>query len=145
MLKRTKLSIICTVCYAIFVVGGAALALYMTALIAENNANGGEAGFGAIGYAILLILGIGYAAAGILPLIFHAIDIFKNRKFLSGMCVPFDLVFTGVGGYSVFTAIGDLSGGGDAIKSLVFASVLLIISLVAFIANLISLGCDSYD
>ena len=53
MLKRTKLSILSTLIYFIFAVGGGALALYMYLLI-----NRGDAGIGAIGLAAIMIIGL---------------------------------------------------------------------------------------
>lgn len=138
MLKRTKLSIVSTLIYFIFVAGGGALALYMYLLV-----NGGDAGIGAIGLAVIMVIGIIYAAVGALPLILKFIDIFANKKILSGLCLPFDVSFIIANAALTLSAISDFSNNNAA--SVIFGAVLLLVSIIEIVLTVSSLKCSYYE
>lgn len=142
MYKRTKLSIVSTICYAIFLFGGLGIAGYMFYLVQENNNTGGDAGLAALGYAFLMIIGLAYAAVSLLPFIFATCDIKANKKIFAGLCLPFDIALTVAGASFTLSAFGE--GSSDPV-SLIFNALLMVIAIVALVCNLASLKCDKYD
>ena len=149
MNKRTKLSIITVICYALFVFGGAGIAIYMRYLL-NNLQNGSSSGAGeafvGLGIAIIMILAMLYAVVGVLPFVFKLVDIFKNKKLFAGLCIPFDIAYSV---FNVMIFVSALNGAGtslaDDIGSLIFAVLLILISLAALITNIASLACPSYE
>ena len=60
MFKRTKLTLISTLLYGVFTLGGVGTAIYMKMLI-DQSSKDSAAGFEALGYAIFMIFALGYA------------------------------------------------------------------------------------
>lgn len=140
MLKRTKLSIIGSLIYFLYVASGGILALYMYSII-----NDGDAGLEAIGLAVIMIIGLFYAAASLLPLIFKFIDIFANKKIFTGFCIPFDVVFIIANAILSFTAIINYVNNDNSILSAIICLILLVISVIEIIITISSLKCSRYE
>ena len=141
MFKRTKLSIISSICYAIFLFGGIGSAAYMYFTIQESNASGG-AGLEAIAFALIMIIGLIYAAAALLPFIFALCDKKANKKVFAALCIPFDIAFNVAGAAFILDALNDIQNGYSA---LILPAILMLIALVALICNISSLKCSRYE
>ena len=141
MFKRTKLTLISTLLYGVFTLGGVGTAIYMKMLI-DQSSKDSAAGFEALGYAIFMIFALGYAVVGLLPFILHLIDLFKNSKPLCAVCIPFDLAFLGFNGFCLYSVVSDMSA--DAAITLAVTALLLIASLAILITDIASLKCG-YD
>ena len=143
-MSRKALSIISLICYLAFALGGGAMALYMYLEMDKLSGAGGFEGLGAIGLAVIMVLALAYAAVGILPSIFKLIDIFADKKFLSGLCIPFDIAFNIANVALLGSSVIEAVNGSGEIGGIIFAAALLAVSLTAFISNIRSLSPSAY-
>jgi hypothetical protein len=136
MEKRQVLSIISLICYLVFVACGVIMALGL-----YDGPVGGDGTSLSEGilYALIIIVVMGYAVASVIPAIMRIIGIFNDSKILAGICIPFDVIFLLVSGLFLYLTLRDPMQEGFAICLTVFVPT-LIISLVAFICNIMCIG-----
>ena len=139
-MKRQKVfSIIAFICYFIFVVAGASIAISSAADLITLPREGGGIGSAVSAFAmtLLLILGIAYAAFGAVPLILKGIHIAVKKSFLTYICILFDVAFNVLHAALVVSAMID-SGFADP-ASMILPAALLLLSVVSLASNLLSL------
>ena len=93
-------------------------------------------GFGGIGLAIVMILGLVYGAAALVCLIIKLIHNASGWLLFGLLSVILDLALIGIHGYLVLYAVN----GGSEISAIATVAVLCVISVVSFIANCSSLS-----
>ena len=137
MEKRQKLSLITVICYLIFI---APVLIFGATL---NEAVEGLIGAGVAGAVIgllLLVLNVGayvYAAVGVIPTVLKLIHIFVDKRIFAILSLPFDLIYISINLALLFEII---SGGVfEEWLILAVAVISLLISLVAFITNILSI------
>ena len=138
-MKRRILSIISTSCYFVFLAGGAGMAIYMKYLIDGLANSEGAEGLAAIFFAVIMVLGILYAAVSLVPFTLKFTDIFANKKALSGVSLAFDLALLIINGYALFTALSDTNSSGEAALLITSSVLLLLLSIAAAVCNILSL------
>ena len=136
MEKRQVLSIISLICYLVFIACGVVLALGL-----YDGPIGGEGTSLSEGilYALIIIVIMGYAIASVIPTIMRVIGIFSDSKIFTGICIPFDIIFTVASGLLLYLTLRDPMQEGFTVCLTVFIPT-LVISLIAFISNILCLG-----
>ncbi len=139
MKKQRTLCIVTLICYFVFVVAGASIAISSAVDLVTLPEQGGGLGaaVSAFAMALLLILGILYAAFGVVPLILKAIHTFANKRLPAFICILFDVAYNICHAALLVSAIAD-SGFADPL-SLILPLALLLLSLVALVTNALSL------
>ena len=138
MKKQKILCLVTLVCYFIFVVAGASIAIGAAADLANlpKESGGVGAALSAFGLALVLILGGIYAAVGIVPLILKSLHILTKKRFFAYICVVFDVVFSIAHAGLMVSAIAE-SGFAEPLSILVPAA-LLVLSFGALVTNILS-------
>ena len=125
-----KAGVLSFICYLLYLLGGAGLALYSKIMIDDLNANGG--GWEGLGHAIVLILGIILAGVGLVGVILKGIHLKTGWGLFGVLCILFDLACVAVLAIAM-TSEGEVSS--DFLSVLPFA----IPSAVALVGNILSL------
>jgi len=126
-------------CYLFFLLSGfiIAQAVYIAG-IKEADPDAGLANLAiGIASAIIIVLGVGYSIASIIPLILKTLNIFFEKKAFSALSIPFDLLFILVNALIIISAITD-DGEGKLVAILV-SLALLAIAVLAFVLNILAL------
>lgn len=113
--------------YIGYLIGGIGSAVYC--YIAAQNAEGWDG----LGYAVLLILGLGIAAVGLVALVFKLLHMATGWGLFGFLCVLLDL---GVIAACAFLIVD----GGIDISSLITIAPAIIGSILALFSNIASLG-----
>ena len=138
MSKTKILCIITLACYLALILVGVLLGALMGGVIADGLDNTEGFGAAAVGIllGVLLIMGYTYAAIGILPVIFKLVQLFSGRKVFAVLSLPFDLVYILFNGSLIASFVSEPL---DSVLSIIMCGVLFIISVIAIVANIMSL------
>ena len=138
MSKTKILCIITLACYLALILVGVLLGALTGGVIADGLDNTEGFGAAAVGIllGVLLIMGYTYAAIGILPVIFKLVQLFSGKKVFAVLSLPFDLVYILFNGSLIASFISEPL---DSVLSIIMFGVLFIISVIAIVANIMSL------
>ena len=139
IMSKTKiLCIITLACYLALILVGVLLGALTGGVIADGLDNTEGFGAAAVGIllGVLLIMGYTYAAIGILPVIFKLVQLFSGKKVFAVLSLPFDLVYILFNGSLIASFISEPL---DSVLSIIMCGVLFIISVIAIVANIMSL------
>lgn len=138
MSKTKILCIITLACYLALILVGVLLGALTGGVIADGLDNTEGFGAAAVGIllGVLLIMGYTYAAIGILPVIFKLVQLFSGKKVFAVLSLPFDLVYILFNGSLIASFISEPL---DSVLSIIMCGVLFIISVIAIVANIMSL------
>ena len=125
-----KAGVLSFICYLVYLLGGAGLAIYSKIMIDNVNANGG--GWEGLGHAIVLILGIILAGVGLVGVILKGIHLKTEWGLFGVLCILFDILCVGALAFLTFAEGG---ASADFVGLLPF----VIPSAVAFVGNILSL------
>ena len=126
-----KAGVLSFICYLLYLLGGAGLAIYSKIMIDNVNANGG--GWEGLGHAIVLILGIILAGVGLVGVILKGIHLKTEWGFFGVLCIIFDLALAAVLVISVMSNDG-LSGNDPTLLTIFAIPV-----AVTFVCNILSM------
>ena len=131
MKARKSTAIFSVVCYAVFVLAGIVLFGLMLWTVKNNNEEGWASVGLAFAAALMMILGVIYAAVGVIPLILKGVYLAFPKKIFPILCLPFDVF------YLLFNAVMLISGISEGVwASVALFLAFMVISVLSLILNI---------
>ena len=135
MKKQKVISVITLAAYVLFLLLGLLLGFSMLYAFHHNEQDGFGGAAYALGTAILAILGFFYAAGALLPVLFRALFLKKEKIVFPILCLPFDLCYTVANGALLLSS---LTSTGEELWGILVCLPLVLLSVALFAMNILS-------